>query len=78
MKKTILTLILFTSVTTTPLQADTVEELEQWFCDGYAVLFLDNALDHADKFARYFDEVITFRSTLAGSSLTSKGLCSIP
>ena len=61
MKKPIWALLL-TICFALPVSADTVEELDQWFRDGYAALYTENAWDHADQFAQYFADVITYRS----------------
>ena len=42
--------------------ADTAEDLDKWFRDGYAALYVENAWDHADEFAQYFAEEIADRS----------------
>jgi len=42
--------------------ADTAEDLDRWFRDGYAALYVENSWDHADEFAQYFADVITTRS----------------
>jgi hypothetical protein len=45
-----------------PASADTAEDLDQWFRDGYAALYVENAWDHADDFAQYLAEEIVVRS----------------
>ncbi len=45
-----------------PASADTAEDLDTWFRDGYAALYVENAWDHADEFAQYFADEIAFRS----------------
>ena len=45
-----------------PASADTAAELDQWFRDGYAALYVKNAWDHGDKFAQYLAEEIAVRS----------------
>ena len=46
-----------------PASADTAEDLDKWFRDGYAALYAENAWEHADEFAQYFADVITTRSS---------------
>jgi hypothetical protein len=45
-----------------PASADTAEDLDKWFRDGYGALYAENAWEHADEFAQYFTDVITYRS----------------
>ena len=45
-----------------PASADTAEDLDQWFRDGYAALYVESAWDHADEFAQYFADEIAYRS----------------
>jgi len=45
-----------------PASADTAEDLDKWFRDGYADLYVENSWERADEFAQYFAEVITYRS----------------
>ena len=45
-----------------PASADTAEDLDKWFRDGYAALYVENAWDHADEFAQYFTDEIAYRS----------------
>ena len=45
-----------------PASADTAEDLDKWFRDGYAALYVENSWEHADKFAQYFADKITVRS----------------
>ena len=45
-----------------PASADTAEDLDDWFRDGYAALYVQDSWEHADEFAQYFAEVIAFRS----------------
>jgi len=45
-----------------PASADTAEDLDTWFRDGYAALYVENSWDHADEFAQYFADVIMTRS----------------
>ncbi len=45
-----------------PASADTAEDLDSWFRDGYANLYVENSWEHADEFAQYIADVITLRS----------------
>ncbi len=45
-----------------PASADTAEDLDKWFRDGYAALYVEDSWEHADEFAQYFADVIAFRS----------------
>ena len=45
-----------------PASADTAEDLDQWFRDGYAALYYENSWDRADEFAQYFADEIVYRS----------------
>ena len=45
-----------------PTYADTADELDTWFRDGYAALYVENAWDRADEFAQYFAPIIAYRS----------------
>ena len=45
-----------------PASADTAEDLDKWFRDGYAALYVEDSWEHADEFAQYFAEVITTRT----------------
>ena len=45
-----------------PASADTAEDLDRWFRDGYAALYVENSWEHADEFAQYFADVIWYRS----------------
>ena len=45
-----------------PASADTAEDLDKWFRDGYAALYVENSWEHADEFAQYFADVMTTRS----------------
>ncbi|MCH9696261.1 MAG: hypothetical protein K0U72_17225 [Gammaproteobacteria bacterium] len=45
-----------------PLSAAEAEDLDKWFRDGYAALYVENAWDKADEFAQYFSDEIAFRS----------------
>ena len=45
-----------------PAIADSAEELNQWFRDGYAALYVENAWEKADEFAQYLADEIAYRS----------------
>jgi hypothetical protein len=45
-----------------PAAAETADELDKWFRDGYAALYVENSWEHADQFAQYFANNITVRS----------------
>ncbi len=45
-----------------PASAETAEDLDKWFRDGYAALYVEKSWDRADEFAQYFADVITMRS----------------
>ena len=45
-----------------PASADTAEDLDKWFRDGYAALYVEDSWEHADQFAQYFADVITTRT----------------
>ena len=45
-----------------PASADTAEDLDKWFRDGYAALYVAESWEHADKFAQYFADVMTTRT----------------
>ncbi len=53
---------LLIALTAVPASADTAEDLDKWFRDGYAALYAENAWDRADEFAQYLTEIITYRS----------------
>ena len=61
MKKLIWTpfLVLLTAM---PASADTAEDLDQWFRDGYAALYVEDAWDRAGEFAQYIADEIVVRS----------------
>ena len=61
MRNSIWGLLLLTLVAPT-VSADTAEGLDQWFSDGYAALYAENAWDRADEFGQYFADVIAYRS----------------
>ena len=62
-------LILLTTFITAPAGADTAEDLDRWFKDGYGALYLENAWERADEFAQYFTVEIAYRSD-EGMSVT--------
>jgi len=45
-----------------PASAETAEDLDKWFRDGYAALYVEDSWEHADEFAQYIADVITTRS----------------
>ena len=45
-----------------PASADTAEDLDKWFRDGYAALYVEDSWEHADEFAQYFADVMTTRT----------------
>ena len=53
---------LFIALIALPASADTAEDLDKWFRDGYAALYVENAWDRADEFAQYFADEIAYRS----------------
>lgn len=55
-------LSLLVTLFTLPASADTAEDLDKWFRDGYAALYVENAWDQADEFAQYFADEIAYRS----------------
>ncbi len=65
--------LLFVALTATPALADTAEELDKWFRDGYAALYIENSWDHADEFAQYFADVITYQSDDGRTDLDING-----
>jgi len=42
--------------------ADTADDLDQWFRDGYAALYVKDAWDRADEFEQYMAEEIVVHS----------------
>lgn len=50
------------AVVALPASADTSEDLDKWFRDGYAALYVENAWDRADEFPQYFGDEIAVRS----------------
>ncbi len=42
--------------------AETAEDLDGWFRDGYAALYAENSWEHADEFAQYIADVIATRT----------------
>ena len=49
-------------MTALPAAADTAAELDKWFRDGYAALYVENSWDRADEFAQYFADEIVYQS----------------
>ena len=45
-----------------PASAETAADLDKWFRDGYAALYVENSWDHADEFPQYFADQISSRS----------------
>ncbi|MEM7504817.1 MAG: hypothetical protein AAF417_22495 [Pseudomonadota bacterium] len=45
-----------------PASADTAEDLDKWFRDGYAALYAKDAWDRSSEFAQYFADEIAYRS----------------
>lgn len=45
-----------------PAIADTADDLDAWFRDGYAALYVESAWEHGDEFGQYFTDVIVYRS----------------
>jgi len=56
-----------------PASADTAEDLDKWFRDGYAALYVENSWDRADEFAQYIADVITVRSNNGVTETDVKG-----
>ena len=56
-----------------PASADTADELDKWFRDGYAALYVENAWDRADEFAQYFTDEIALKSDDGASVLDVNG-----
>ena len=42
--------------------ADTAEDLDKWFRDGYAALYVEESWNRKDEFAQYFADEIVYRS----------------
>ena len=61
MARLICTAILLLTAALTAI-ADNAEDLDNWFRDGYASLYVENSWDHADEFAQYFTDIIYYRS----------------
>lgn len=61
MNKLIGALLLFV-LAAMPASADMAEDLDKWFRDGYAALYVEDAWDRADEFAQYFSDEIAVRS----------------
>ena len=57
-----------------PASADTAEDLDKWFREGYAALYVENAWEHADEFAQYFADVVTTRSNNGFTASDVNGL----
>ena len=55
-------IVLLLIASTAPAIADTADELDKWFRDGYAALYVKNAWDRGDEFAQYFAEEIVYQS----------------
>ena len=53
---------LLAALIATPAAADTAEDLDKWFRDGYAALYVENAWDRADEFAQYLADEVAYRS----------------
>jgi len=49
-------------LTAMPASADTAEDLDQWFRNGYAALYVEDAWDRAGEFAQYIADEIVVRS----------------
>jgi len=54
--------LLLLSLAAIPASAETAEDLDKWFRDGYAALYFENAWDRADEFAQFMTDEIAFRS----------------
>ena len=61
MKNPIWTLLLLT-MAALPASAETAGDLDKWFRDGYAALYVENAWDRAGEFPQYFADEIAVRS----------------
>ena len=72
MKKANWTLLIL-AMTAFPAFADTADELDGWFRDGYAALYVENAWDRADEFPQYFADDIALRSDDGVSVLDVNG-----
>lgn len=55
-------ILLLIALYAVPASADTAEELDQWFRDGYAALYVENAWEQGHEFAQYFTDVIAYRT----------------
>ena len=55
-------MLLLFALAAAPASAETAEDLDKWFRDGYAALYTENAWDRAGEFAQYFADVIEYRS----------------
>ena len=45
-----------------PVSAETSDDLDKWFRDGYAALYVENAWDKGDEFRQYLADEIHYRS----------------
>ena len=54
--------LLLIALVALPASADTAENLDKWFREGYAALYVEDSWEHADEFAQYFADVIMERS----------------
>jgi len=61
MKKTLWISVL-AAIAAMPAAAETAEDLDQWFRDGYAALYVKDAWDRADEFRQYIAPEIAVRS----------------
>ena len=61
MKKTFGTLLIGLLLTS-PAMAETAEDLDKWFREGYAALYEENAWERGDEFAQYLADEIAYRS----------------
>lgn len=53
---------LFIALFALPASADTAEDLDKWFRDGYAAVYEKDSWDHGEEFRQYFADVIVVRS----------------
>ena len=60
--KKLMWIALLATVTAMPASADTAADLDQWFRDGYAALYVENAWERGEEFRQYFAKQITSRS----------------
>ena len=54
--------VLLASLISLPAFADSAEDLDRWFREGYAALYENEAWNRADEFAQYFADEIAYRS----------------